>query len=217
MTKLIQLALDGAQGSVLRHKYYCQAGGARGLLFCLPGDHYGMDGPLLYHPAQILKQLGWDTFTLTYSYQSKSLPFSPQLISGLLEECQQALHSVLAYSKYRKIGMMGKSLGALITAFLCTNVTALADARAVYLTPPLGSRFFDPLFSETSQPAYVALGSADRFFDEDEFLELRGQKDFRFRLIKDADHSLTIPGDLDETIAAEKLVTEEVVDFLEED
>jgi hypothetical protein len=78
----------------------------------------------------------------------------------------------------------------------------LAAARAVYLTPALGTPFFDPFFVKTGQPAYFALGTQDRFYSAEVLERLRGQRPFELALIDGADHSLDVPGDLSASIEA---------------
>jgi acetyl esterase/lipase len=215
MAEPVRLDLSASDGSRLVHKYLCQEDAPEGLFFQLPGDNYGADGPLLYFPSYMLYSTGWDTFSLRYGYQSAGEPFNPTHIAMIVEECTAALEAVLSQRNYGRIALAGKSLGAAIVALILSIDPALSQARAVYLTPPLGTPVFDPVFIETSNPAYVALGSADRFYRKEAFEKLHDKREFSSTLIPGADHSLHIEGDLEATLNAHGRVAREVVEFVQ--
>jgi dienelactone hydrolase len=207
------LDLISASGKPLRHKYFQQGGDPRGLLVLLPGDNYGVDGPLLYYLGQISYERGWDTLALTYGYQSEAAPFSIEVISEMLQECGQSVRAALGERPYARIGLVGKSIGAAIVAVLCETEPLLDHARAAYLTPPLGP-LFDQVFKGTSQPAYVALGNKDRFYSKEALDSLQDARTFSLTVVKDADHSLNVPGDLKRTMGIIERVVEETVAFI---
>lgn len=213
MPEPVYLKLKDARNRPLRHKYLRHDRAAEGLFFQLPGDNYSADGPLLYFPGRMLFSEGWDTFSLSYGYQSAGKPFAPEYIPGIVEECAGALEVVLRQRSYPKVALAGKSLGTAVVAVLLTMDLDLDHARAIYLTPPLGTPVFDPVFLETQAPAYIALGSADRFYDEAGFDALSARKEFEYTLIANADHSLYVQGDLKATLRAHERVTQSVVDF----
>lgn len=213
MPEPVSLELEDSNGAPLRHKYLRQREHARGLFFQLPGDNYGADGPLLYFPSWVLYSEGWDSFSLSYGYQSRAESFSPMHIPAIVDECAAALEAVLGARRYDNVVLAGKSLGAAVIAVLLTMDMGLEHARAIYLTPPLGTPVFDPVFLETENVSYMALGSADRFYDEETLTKLRTGKDFAFTLIPDADHSLCVKDDLKATMSAHERVTGEVVEF----
>ena len=64
-----------------------------GLLVTLPGNHYGVDGPMLYYPSELLRNAGWDTLALTYGFQTAGIEFSHEAAPGVLQECQAALQA----------------------------------------------------------------------------------------------------------------------------
>ena len=214
MPEPMKLELQDLTGAPLRHKYLRQEEHAQGLFFQLPGDNYGVDGPLLYFPSRVLYSEGWDTFSLSYGYQSRAEPFSPMHIPAMVEECSTALEIVLEARNYSNVALVGKSLGAAVTAVLLTMGMNLDHARAIYLTPPLGTPVFDPVFLETKNASYIAMGSADRFYDEEALEELRAEKDFALTLIPEADHSLYIENDVKATMIAHERITIDVVEFV---
>lgn len=213
MSALTQLDLKTADGRRLMHKFYRRKNPA-GLLVTFPGAHYMIDAPLLYYSALALGRLGWDTMALSYGFQTAGEPFSPAAIADLLSECRAALEHVLSLRPYARLGLLGKSLGALVAAFLCGEMAELAAARTVYLTPPLGETPFAETLEGTRQPALVVIGSEDRYFDQDALDALSAQAGVTLRIVAGADHSMNIPGDLRASLAAVGEVAEQAVAFL---
>jgi acetyl esterase/lipase len=215
MAELTKLDLQTADGRPLVHKYYRQAASASGLAMTLPGNHYGVDGPLLYLPRKYLRTSGWDTLAITYGFQSRGEEFSPALIPEVMQECQEALQVVLPNREYELVALIGKSLGALIVAQLCASMIELDTAKAVYLTPPINTPFFGQIFLQSSKAAHVALGTGDRFYSATALEELRSKREFGLTLIENADHSMDIEGNLDATMEGLKKVVGEVVGFID--
>ena len=215
MTELKRLDLKTSDGRPLVHKYYQHLEPAKGLLVTLPGNHYGVDGPLLYYASDLLRNRGWDTLAITYGFQSRGEEFSAGNIAEILLECGTAIQVSLKEKEYDLIGLIGKSLGALVIAQLCDSVDDLASAKAVYLTPPINTPFFGQLFLQTVQPAHIAIGTGDRFYTKEALVNLQSEREFSLTLIENADHSMNIRGDNEATFGGMKRVVREVVEFLD--
>ena len=215
MSDLVRLDLQTHEGQPLVHKYYRLADSTKGLVVTLPGNHYGVDGPLLYYPSEFLANRGWDTLAITYGFQSRGEEFSPGIIADVLLECENAIRVCLNQRKYDNIALVGKSLGALIIAQLCGSMIELENVKAVYLTPPISTPFFGQLFLQTSQLAHMVLGTGDRFYSEAALGELRSAREYGLTLIENADHSMDIHGDIEGTLEGMKRIVSEVVQFLD--
>jgi dienelactone hydrolase len=214
---LVKLPLKTSDGHPLVHKYYRHEEEPEGLLVTLPGNHYGVDGPLLYHPTKLLWSAGWDTLAITYGFQSTAIDFSHELIPDVVRECLAAISGVASEHEYKRIALVGKSLGAFIVVQLCTMETGLAFSRAIYLTPPLGMPPFDQPLLQSRQPALVALGTEDRFYNSGVLEELKAAGTFDLTLIEGADHGMDVAGDLDASLEAVRKVTRDVVRFIMDD
>ena len=121
---------------------------------------------------------------------------------------------VLSERNYPRVGLVGKSLGSFIIAQLCVMEEGLEKARCEYLTPPIGTPFFDQIFIQTAQPAHLCIGTKDRFYSLQALEDLRAKRAFRLTLIEGADHSMNVAGDLDASIEAVGGVTQDGIDFL---
>ncbi|OGO17876.1 MAG: hypothetical protein A2Z14_14060 [Chloroflexi bacterium RBG_16_48_8] len=214
MASPFMLPLEASDGNPLVHKFHRQDEDPSGLLITLPGNHYGVDGQLLYYPSELLLEAGWDTLALTYGFQSAAIEFSHEAMPGILQECQGAMQLVLSERDYPSIGLVGKSLGSFVIAQLCSCEEGLENARCVYLTPPIGTSFFDMFFLQTTQPAHLAIGTKDRFYNSQALAELQAKRAFCLTLIQGADHSMNVAGDLAASIDAVRTVAQNAVDFL---
>jgi hypothetical protein len=214
MPYLVNLPLVASDGKPLVHKHYRQEQDSAGLLIALPGNHYGVDGPLLYYPCRLIRDEGWDTLALTYSFQSAGLEFSHDMFPVVLQECQNAVRSILSEREYSRIGLVGKSLGAFVIAQLSDTEEGLQSARCLYITPPLGTPFFDHLFQQSSHAAHISIGTKDRFYTPEAVKALQAKRSFGLTLIEGADHSMDVAGDLAASMDAVRRVTLKGVDFL---
>ena len=214
MFEFARLPLMSAGGRPLVHKYARHPDEPQGLVCFFPGQYYGVDGPLLYYLSDLLARSGWDTFALTYGFQMTMEPVSAGVMGATLDECREAVRRVLRERDYGRIALVGKSIGTGVVAHLCLEEPQCAQARTVYLTPTLEVPLFDPLFARTSQPALLAMGTADPFYSQAALDRLRLQRPFSLCLIEGADHSLVIPGDLDASLEALRKVLRAAEGFM---
>lgn len=215
MAEFTSLPLRTADGRPLVHKYRRRTGEAAGLLLLFPGNLYGVDGPLLFYPSAFLGERGWDTLALTYGFQSAMGSADGDAVSAALREAESAVAAALAQGPYPRLGLIGKSLGASVVAHLCATIAQLSRARAAYLTPMLGTPLFDGLLSQTQQAAFLAIGSADAFYDQDALRSLQEGRSLQVSVVDGADHSLIVPGDLPASLCALERVCSQVVEFLD--
>ena len=218
MFEVSKLQVVTPEGEALAYRHYRVKGEPAGLVVLFPGVHYGADGPLLYFPAQTLREAGWDTLQLTYRFQRDVLGFELETMPGVAEDCHVAVRSALENRIYPRLLLLGKSLGAGLAAFLCQDREAFSPARVVYFTPPIATPIFDPAFARTRQPSHIVLGTLDRFYDEERLDRWRQAPPFSLTLVDGADHAMTIPGDMDASIRVLRRTSQETVAFcLEED
>jgi predicted alpha/beta-hydrolase family hydrolase len=217
MVDLIRLPIQTSDGRPMMHKFYRQQYDPKGLIVLLPGGNYGVDGPMLYYLGEMLQASGWDSFAVTYGYQTRMEELSVETIPGLVGECIAAVQQLLSERTYPRVGLAGKSIGASVAAHICQVEPTLEAARLVLLNPPLGHAFFDSTFLDTTQPTFLATGTADRFYDAAALETLRLSRAFELCLIENADHSMDVVGNLGASVDAVKRVVAESASFLTSD
>ncbi len=211
MSRFVPLPLKMHDGRPLPHTFF--EGDGAGLLIILPGLHYGPDGPLLYLLSKQLQGSGWDTLGLTYGFQATmAFPWTDH-VEEILEECKAAAGEAMRRRAYPRLAFVGKSLGAIVLAYLCTSGVVPEDALVAHLTPPLGSPQFDGAFAAARQPTYIAIGKADSFYSEPALADLQAHRPALVRVVKDADHGMDVPGDLAASLRAVGQVVEDMTAF----
>jgi hypothetical protein len=197
-------------GRPLPHSFF-QGDGA-GLLVILPGLHYGPDGPVLYHLAKAMQGSGWDTLGLTYGFQAAlAFPWTDHAAEALSE--LTGVFNEMAGRAYPLLGVAAKSLGAIFLVQLCAQAVVPGIARVAHLTPPLGNPVFDSVLAQTSQPAYIAIGTRDSFFDAPALSKAKQRPATYVRVLEGADHGLDVADDLPATLRTVGQVVQDVEQF----
>jgi dienelactone hydrolase len=207
----LPLPLKTHDGRALPHTFFESEGA--GLLVVLPGLHYGPEGPALYHLAKQMQRSGWDTLGLTYGFQAAmTFPWTDHA-GETLAECGAALSEALGRRAYARVGIVGKSLGTILVVQLCTQGLVPETAGVAHLTPPVGNPAFDAAFRETRQPAYIAIGTRDSFFNEESVRAIADRPSTFVRILDGADHGLDVSGDLSATLRVVGQVVEDATAF----
>jgi predicted alpha/beta-hydrolase family hydrolase len=207
------LPLESQDHRPLPHSFYRQEEQPRGLVIVLPGLHYGLDGPLNYHVVHRLRERGWDSLGLMYGFQAAMRSGFAERWGETLEECRQAIRTATAARAYPSLGVVGKSLGSSLLAFLATDLAELRQARLAHHTPPLAMPGVEDHLADAAQPMYLAIGSADRFYDRDRLDSLQRRRPMLIRVVEGADHGMDVPGDLEATLHGVRQVVEDTVAF----
>jgi dienelactone hydrolase len=204
--------LSDERGAPLLERFLPAPRPRTGLLAVFPGKMYSADAPLFKQLIEILRPQGWDVMVASYSASGRP----PSELAGegeVLQRARLALDRLAAACNPERIGLAGKSLGTPFVADLCGQAPVLAMARAAYLTPLLGSPAFDEPFVRTHQPAYLAIGTADPFYDAQALDRLRAERPFDLTVVDSADHGMNVPGDRAASAAAVERLVAEVVKF----
>jgi len=73
---------------------------------------------------------------------------------------------------------------------------------------------FDSTFAATTQPAYLAIGDRDSFYDSEALEAFRARRPVLVRVVSGADHGLDVASDLAATLRAIGQVVEDTSSFL---
>ncbi len=134
------LEFTGYRGEPVPHTFLRQDGDADHVAILLPGIRYTCDMPLLYYPARLLLGLGADVLRIEYAYDRRAdfQAFADtERDRWFFTDVTAACHAVLAQRAYRRVTLIGKSIGTLAMGRLLTTDPALAQAQAIWLTPLL--------------------------------------------------------------------------------
>ncbi len=197
------LSIAGYGGSSVPNTFLRQHQETGHLGILLPGLAYGCDRPLLYYPGRLLDELGADVLRLEVVYALDAPPtpgmVSPELVRRVQADAAAACRTALSKRPYRRLTLVGKSLGTLAMASLLALSGLPERIDAVWLTPVLAALVDPRLLAQlaAARPrSLIAIGTSDPFFDEARLAQWRAAIGAEEVVVTGADHALEIPGDV---------------------
>lgn len=181
----------------MRNSFFRQEGDAGHLAVVFPGIGYRCFGPLLYYPSRLLMSRGADVLWVEYEYdrdQEYERMQPAQQRKRLFADASAALDAALGERSYRRLTLVGKSLGTLALGHLLATPSSPlpTDTRAVWLTPLLTNAEARDMMGRVTVPSLYITGSADALYDR-EFARKLGQGPGAKVIVVDgADHSLDV-------------------------
>jgi len=211
------LKIAGYRGEAVPNTFLRQDGDADHVAILLPGLRYTCDMPLLHYSARLLLHLGADVLRVEYAYDRRA---EYQALADVEQDrwfstdVTAACRLALAQRTYRRITLIGKSMGTLAMGRLLITEAALARAEAIWLTPLLTQDTLRKQMQQHRGRALFAIGTADPFYDADALAELRAATGGDAVVVEGADHSLEIKGDVIRSVQALEQVMRAVVAFI---
>jgi len=210
------LEITGYGNRKVSNTFFRQQEETRRLAIVLPGVGYTCQMPLLYYASHAATGLGMDALWVEYDYirrpEYNALP-AAEKIQWLLTDVETAMRIGLAQRSYDAITLIGKSLGTVAISRLVSTDSRLASSRIVWLTPVLSD---DKVRAQikTRKKDLIVLGTADHYYDRAYMAELIAANNNEVLLVKGADHSMEIQGNVSESVAILGKVTGSILTFL---
>jgi predicted alpha/beta-hydrolase family hydrolase len=199
-----QLEISTSTGEPLANRFLRQSRPADSLAVVFPGLRYNCDKPLLYYTSQALAMRGVDVLQSWIDYNQAEIKSLSQtnLTLRMVSDAQAMLATALQARPYKKLILVGKSIGTLVMAFIFSQEPPLKIANTIWLTPLLQIPFVTATIQNLTNPAIVAGGTADTTFDPASVALLDGLPNLSFLCVEGANHSLEIPGDPGRSLTA---------------
>ncbi len=210
------LSIAGFLGKPLPNTFFMQDGETDHVAVLLPGYGYRCFGPVLYYPTLSALSLGADVLWAEYAYDRE--PEYRRLRSTerrewLASDSRAAVDSALAQRPYRRVTMIGKSIGTLAMGQLLSVDARLKAAKAIWLTPLLRNEELRERLGEVGNQSLFVSGSADPQYDP-EFAAVLRERSMSLLLFEGADHSLEVPGDVPRCLEIVRELADAVLGFL---
>ena len=167
------------------------------LALIFPGLHYRCDMPLLYYATKLLLEGGCDVLQLWINSEAPEFECISQaeLTQQLLEYSEALLIAGKNGGAYKDLLLVGKSLGTLIMTLMLTNDQAFPNKTTIWFTPLVNLPPVSQVMLSLSGPAFIAGGDADPTFEQEAIPQIKAMPNTTLSVLKDANHSLEIPGD----------------------
>jgi predicted alpha/beta-hydrolase family hydrolase len=211
------LAIRGYRDEPVPNTFVPHTGGADHLAIVFPGIGYTCDMPLLYYPARMLADRGADVLRVEYAYQRRAdyAALAPaDQAQWLFADATAACQVALAQRAYRRITLVGKSLGTLAMGHVLTADERLADSGAVWLTPLVKNERVRAQVAQWGGHSLFVIGTADPYYDAASLAEVMAATHGDSVVVEGADHSLEIAGDVEQSLEAMMRVMRAMGSFL---
>jgi|GEM_PF-359051 len=205
-----KLDIAGYGGRNVPNMFLPHGDGSSHLAIMFPGRAYGPQLPLLFYTSRVLRAKGADLFAIDYT-EYTSCGEDDEIERRLSADVPAALAAVLARRPYRRITLLGKSLGTIVMGRLIPAEPRLRGAECIWMTPLLHRQSLRAQIAGTPHRALFIVGTADDAFDRNHLAELENATGGEILVIEGANHSLEIPGDVRGSIR----VLERVVDAVD--
>ncbi|MBN2083906.1 MAG: hypothetical protein JW748_01690 [Anaerolineales bacterium] len=182
----------------------------------LPGYRHTVDRPDLHYAGLILQAKNADVLRIEYSYSKTdfmSLP-DPERAERLSADVRAACAAGLKQRAYRKITLVGKSLGTQAAGHLLED-PAFSGAECVWSTPILPDGRLCSQIKKHRPRSLFIIGTADQFYRPAILEELVDATGGKALVLPDAHHGLEIEGDIPGTLAVLQRIVDAMREFIE--
>lgn len=213
------LTITGYDGQPLPNLFLKQQDAADHLALIFPGLNYSAGMPLLYYTLGLLLARGADVLTVDYEY-GKRADFaradSDSKMAWIAADSGAALDAALQQRVYRRITLVGKSIGTRAAAWHAADDPRLREARCIWLTPLLNDAALVERIRRGGQHGLFVSGTADSHYNADVLPELVRATAGKSLIIAGADHSMEIAGDVFASLHALEEILRSIEEFLDQ-
>lgn len=215
-----RLSIIGHDNAPLPHSFIRQEPESTHLAVFFPGVAYSPERPALYYPARLLGDMGADLLQLERLY--RDFPGFGDMTEGerarvMVTDALSACETALRHREYRRITLVGKSIGTLVMARLLKLMPAMRQADCVWLTPVLDNERMRRMLAEVRPRSLFVIGTADSFYHPELLREVERETEGKSLVMEGGDHSLEIPGSVANSIRWMESIIEGISMFLEGD
>jgi hypothetical protein len=189
---------------------------ARHLAVVYPGLRYTTGMPGCYYPALAMLAKGADVLNVDYEYNNPGFQELPDREQSrwIAADASAALRAALAFGKYERITLIGKSLGTIAMGSLLSAEPGLERADFIWLTPVLRQPPVLKAMTSRRHHGLFVIGTADTQYDESLLAEAVQSTGGESLVLPGVDHGLEIPGDAPGSIRAMETIVRKIDDFI---
>lgn len=210
------LSIQGYENRPVPNRFLRRSAVSDHLAVLLPGFAYGIDLPVLFYPGRLMLERGADLLKVEYAYHADSAFDSASAAARaarLSGDVTAALSAGLRQRDYRRVTLIGKSLGTLAMAALLASDGRLRGADCIWLTPLVKDDRLRAVVAAHRPRSLFVAGSADHHYDRALLDEVTASAGGGSLVIEGADHSLEIAGDVLSSIEAMARIVRAITDF----
>jgi hypothetical protein len=217
MMELSSLDVVGYKNQPIPNTFMAQPNPASHLGIVLPGYRHSVDMADLHYASRILLEQGADLLRVEYAYYQTDFVGQAESIQDewLASDVFAACNAGLSYRPYRKITLIGKSLGTIAMGHLLAD-SRFQQANCIWSTPLLTVEWLCARIEQIHPRSLFIVGTADKFYKPEVLKHLENVTRGRALVIEDANHGLEIPGSISRSLTALTQIVQALQEFLNE-
>jgi hypothetical protein len=164
----------------------------------------------------VLFEQGADVLRVDYAYYRTNFMEQPEHEQGkwISADVLAACEAGLAQRSYKKITLVGKSLGTLAMGHLLAD-RRFEKAICVWLTPLLTVDWLCSRIEQVRPRSLFVIGTADQFYQPEILKRLENVTHGVALVIEGANHALEIPGDIPKSLTMLNQIVQALQVFLD--
>ncbi len=184
------LDIIGYDNEKIRNTFVKQEEQSEKLAIIFPGIGYTCHMPLLYYTAEILLQKGFDVLLIEYNYNNGDfgLLSEEKKLQWLNFDADAAYNSIMNNSYYKRVVLVGKSLGSFALARLNEQH---GIRNSIWLTPSLQRDHLYKVMRKHARDGLFVIGTEDPAYQKEKVDELK-KSGGSLLVVPDANHSMEI-------------------------
>ena len=205
-----KLDIRGYQQELVPNTFMQQNETTEHAAIVFPGLGYTCQGPVLSYPTFELLARGADV--LQVEYNTRRSESHKEEVEDAIAACQELLQQ----RTYKRLTVIGKSLGTMVMGNLLTTQTLPLAIQAIWLTPVLTVPTFQAQLRNLSHPSLFVIGTADPYYKPDLLKEIQAVTTREVLVIEEADHGLLIQDNVLASIHVMERVIRSMQTFLDQ-
>ncbi|AJA48253.1 hypothetical protein CPAST_c21830 [Clostridium pasteurianum DSM 525 = ATCC 6013] len=210
MFQFLPVIYKSRNGKEIVNDFYCDKDKNNSLVVLFPGVNYSFEKPLLYYARKAASMEKMDVLCVRYGYKLSKDDIGKDIIKIIADEILPVIRNC-SHKRYNKLYFISKSIGGEIAGNIAKNI-GYENVQSLYLTPTPHT-----VEHMIEVETYTIIGTRDPIFGEKNIRSLQHHKNIKLKLINNAQHSLEVDDNIQESIKILGEVTTIYKKFLNED
>ncbi len=195
MYKMQMLPIPGYQDEPASHRFWRQEEETDQAMLLLPGADVFLQTPILYYCFLEGLRRGADILWVGYHARPQFAALSRE-DKGIWarQDTAAAYQELLEQRSYKRLTLIGKSLGTLALEHLLSASSVTMPVQVVWLTPLLRDQLVRAHLCQVAYPSLLIIGTQDHQYDPTYLREVqqRWTDEKHLLVIEGADHGLAV-------------------------
>ncbi|NHI83767.1 MAG: hypothetical protein EAX81_05650 [Candidatus Thorarchaeota archaeon] len=217
MYSLQNLDIIGYDGAAIPNTYFKLEETDEKAAIVFPGRGYTSQGPLLHYTISLLLKNRINVLSVDYQYfnnqEYEALDWEEKR-KWLFYDVGEAFKALVDYTNRDIDIMVGKSLGTLAMGYLLDRFTAARRATAIWHTPLLKQAELTRQIHKHHPRSLFVIGTRDPHYDDEILETVKRVTRGKTQVIENANHSMEVPGDVEDSINIILRVVDGIRNFL---